>query len=49
MKVRVSFTDDAGHDEALNSAAVAAAPTAPPHAPTNLQVSDNGDGTLILT
>ena len=46
MKVRVSFTDDAGHDEALNSAA---APTAPPPAPTNLQVSDNGDSTLILT
>ena len=55
VKVRVSFTDDAGYDETLTSgatAAVAAAPpppTDPPPAPTNLVVSDNGNGTLTLT
>ena len=55
VKVRVSFTDDAGYDETLTSAATAAVaaapppPTDPPPAPTNLAVSDNGNGTLTLT
>ncbi len=53
VKVRVSFTDDAGFGETLTSTATAAvaeaAPTDPPPAPTNLEVSDNGDGTLTLT
>ena len=50
VKVRVSFTDDAGNDESLASeatSAVAAAP--PPPTPTSLVVSDNGNGTLTLT
>ena len=53
IKVRVSFTDDRGHEESLTSAATdpvaAAGPTDPPPSPTNLEVSDNGDGTLTLT
>ena len=50
IKVRVSFTDDAGNDESLSSAATAAVAAAlPPPAPTNLVVSDNGNGTLTLT
>ncbi len=50
VKVRVSFTDDAGHAETLTSAATAAVAAAlPPPAPTNLVVSDNGNGTLTLT
>ena len=50
VKVRVSFTDDAGNDESLTSAATASVAAAlPPPAPTNLVVSDNRNGTLTLT
>ena len=52
VKVRVSFTDDAGNEESLTSEAtstVAAAALPPPTTPTNLVVSDNGNGTLTLT
>ena len=52
VKVSVSFTDDAGYDETLTSAATAAVAgvaTDPPPAPTNLAVSDNGNGTLTLS
>ena len=50
IKVRVSFTDDEGNDESLTSVATSAVVAAlPPPAPTNLVVSDNGNGTLTLT
>ena len=50
VKVRVSFTDDEGNDEALTSVATSAVAAALPRpAPTNLVVSDNGNGTLTLS
>ena len=53
VKVRVSFTDDAGNPEALTSQATAAvaeaAPTGPPPAPQNLTAVVNGDGQIVLS
>ena len=53
VKVRVSFTDDAGNYEALTSQATAAvaeaAPTGPPPAPQNLTAVVNGDGQIVLS
>ena len=50
VKVKASFTDDAGNAESLTSDATSAVVAAlPPPAPTNLVVSDNGNGTLTLT
>ena len=53
VKVQVSFTDNAGHDETLTSGAtdavVAAEPTEPPAAPTNLTAVVNDDGTVTLS
>ena len=51
ITVRVSFTDDAGHAESVTSAAtsaVAAAPTSPPPAPSNLTGQVNADGGITL-
>ena len=51
IKVRVTFTDDAGHAESLTSAAtqaVAPAHTAP-GSPQDLAVSTNGSGTLAAS
>ena len=50
ITVRVSFTDDAGNEESLTSAATAAvaAQQAPP-APTNLAATVNSDGHVVLT
>ena len=57
IKVRVSFTDDAGNQETLTSSATAAVQTAvteeepvePPPAPTNLTAVVNADGSVTLT
>ena len=53
IKVRVSFTDDAGNEETLTSGATAevaaAAPTDPPTAPRNLTGVANADGTVTLS
>ena len=53
VKVRVSFTDDAGNYEALTSQATAAVaeaePTGPPPAPQNLTAVVNGDGQIVLS
>ena len=53
IRVRVSFTDDAGNKESLTSAATAAVagaePTGPPPAPTNLTAVVNDDGTVTLS
>ena len=51
IKVRVNFTDDAGNEETLISAATAAVePTpAPPPAPTNLTAVVNEGGWVTLT
>ena len=57
VRVKVSFTDDAGNDETLTSAATAAVeaavteeePTVPPPAPTNLTAVVNADGSVTLT
>ena len=55
IKVRVSFTDDAGNDESLTSDATAAVAagqsraTEPPPAPTNLTAVVNGDGSVTLS
>ena len=53
IKVRVSFTDDGGHEEILTSAAtgavVAAEPAGPPLAPQNLTAVVNGDGHIVLS
>ena len=52
IKVRVTFTDDAGNDETLTSVATAAvadgAPTDPPGSPRNLTGTANPDGTVTL-
>ena len=53
IKVRVSFTDDRGNQEALTSAATAevaaGAPTDPPGHPRNLTGAANSDGTVTLS
>ncbi len=57
IRVRVSFTDDAGNQEALTSAATAGVeaavaeeePTEPPPAPTNLTATVNVDGSVTLS
>ena len=52
IRVRVSFTDDAGNQESLTSAAttpVAAEPTEPPPKPPNLTAVVNDDGTVTLS
>ena len=53
IKVRVTFTDDEGNDEALTSAATVAVATAspaePPPKPTNLTAVVNDDGSVTLT
>ena len=53
IKVQVSFTDDAGNDEELTSAATAAVaeaePAGPPPAPRNLTAVVNGDGHVVLS
>ena len=53
VKIRVSFTDDAGNYEALTSQATAAVaeaePTGPPPAPQNLTAVVNGDGHIVLS
>ena len=53
IKVRVSFTDNAGNEETLTSAATAevaaGAPTDPPGAPRNLRGAANADGTVTLS
>ena len=48
VKVRVSFTDDAGNEESLTSEATAAVSAAPPPAPSNLRVV-TGKGSVELT
>ena len=53
MKVKVSFTDDAGNAESLTSVATNevtnAGPTEPPGAPENLTAVENADGSVTLT
>ena len=53
IKVQVSFTDDAGNDEEITSAATAAVaeaePAGPPPAPRNLTAVVNGDGDVVLS
>ena len=52
IRVRVSFTDDAGSDETVTSAATATVepePVEPPAAPQNLTAASNNDGTITLT
>ena len=53
IRVRVSFTDGAGHGETLISAATvavaAAEPQEPPEKPRNLEAEVNDDGTVTLT
>ena len=52
VKVKVSFTDDAGNQETLTSSetseVAAAAPTEPPGIPRNLTGTANADGTVTL-
>ena len=53
IRVKVSFTDDAGNPESLTSAATnevaSAGPTEPPPAPQNLTAVENADGSVTLT
>ena len=53
IRVKVTFTDDAGNDETLTSVATNevanAGPTEPPPAPENLTAVENADGTVTLT
>ena len=53
IKVRVSFTDDAGNKETLTSTATAAVaagtPAGPPGNPRNLTGAANSDGTVTLS
>ena len=53
IKVRVTFTDDAGNGESLTSVATNevanAGPTEPPPAPENLTAVENADGSVTLT
>ena len=52
IRVKVSFTDDAGNEETLTSTATAAVveaePTEPPLAPENLTATVNEDGSVTL-
>ena len=48
IKVRVSFTDDAGHDETLTCEATAAVSAAPPPPPKNLRAVEE-EGEVKLT
>ena len=52
IKVKVSFTDDAGNEETLTSSetseVAAAAPTEPPGIPRNLTGTANANGTVTL-
>ena len=53
LKVKVSFTDDAGNPESLASVATNevtnAGPTEPPGPPENLTTVENADGSVTLT
>ena len=49
IKVRVSFTDDAGNAESLTSAATGAVEQAAPPAPQDLTAVVNQDGSITLT
>ena len=53
IKVKVSFTDDAGNEETLTSTATAevaaGTPTDPPGKPRNLTGTANADGTVTLS
>ena len=53
IKVRVSFTDDAGNEESLTSGATdvvePAGPTEPPPAPQDLTATVNEDGSITLS
>ena len=49
IKVRVSFTDDAGNEETLTSAATAAVAATLPGTPRSLQVQTGGTGELAVT
>ena len=53
IKVKVTFSDDAGNEETLTSAATdevaAGVPTDPPAAPRNLRGAANADGTVTLS
>ena len=53
IRVKTSFTDDAGNDESLTSAATEqvtdAGPTEPPPAPLNLTAVENAAGSVTLT
>ena len=49
IRVRVSFTDDAGNDETLTSAATAAVAATVPGTPRSLQVQTEGTGELAVT
>ena len=48
IKVRVSFTDDAGNEETLTSAATAAVAATVPGTPRSLQVQTEGTGELAV-
>ena len=49
IKVRVSFTDDAGYSETLTSAATAAVLAPPPGAPTDFKVAKLGHQAVLVT
>ena len=49
ITVRVSFTDDAGHNETLTSAATAAVAAAPPPPPDNVRAVTQESGAVELT
>ena len=49
IKVRVSFSDDAGNDESLTSAATASVSPAAPGAPRSLDVQPAGTGKLSVS
>ena len=49
VKVRVSFTDDAGNEETLTSAATAAVSATIPGTPRSLEVETAGTGELAVT
>ena len=49
VKVRVSFTDDAGNEESLTSAATTAVAAAPPPPPDNVRAVTQNSGAVELT
>ena len=49
LKVRVSFTDDAGNDESLTSAATSAVSAKAPGAPGSVEVQPAGTGKLAVS